>query len=269
MVENTSVPSSASLRKAQLNQARVRLQAEQTDRESEDAVDVITQDRETAHQVRSAQFGNKLQGATGIREGFVNPSTTAQPKETTEQDPSLYSKYNDQRATLGRMKRFRIREQVKEEQSEKSDALIDAAKKKAKATIRRGVIWAVNTIASAIDLGSLGISLFITLNLYMITFGYLNIELFYGLKFRKGQDKIIPAISWEPIPMPIDPHRTILMGLIVSADIMILLFALVLFFMGFCVLITAINVYQNPFAFALSAARGTSGVCVSGITNFF
>lgn len=139
----------------------------------------------------------------------------------------------------------------------------------AKATMRRGAIYVLNLLAAAIDLGSSGISFIVDIFLYILTLGWLNLEMIYGKYFAKGKSKFVGPISWDPIPMAIDKDAILLQGFVVAADLALGVAILVLSFGGFCLVHDFVKVTSSITEAALigaSLAQGQSGgLCLSGI----
>lgn len=80
-----------------------------------------------------------------------------------------------------------------------------------------------NSVVTALDLGTGGISLLITIFVRLITLGHSNLEMIYGTWIKKGQGKIIGGVSWFPIPLFfIDKNAYGVQGLIIMADIIVI-----------------------------------------------
>lgn len=154
-----------------------------------------------------------------------------------------------------------VDEETRQQQEEK--------KKVAKATMRRGAIYVIDLLASALDISSSGVSFFIDIFIYMFTLGWLNLEMIYGKYFAKGKSRYVGAISWDPIPMAIDKEAIILQGFVVAADLALGVAILVLSFGGFCLIHDYVKVTRSITEAAqigTALAQGESGgLCLSGI----
>lgn len=64
---------------------------------------------------------------------------------------------------------------------------------------------------------------------------WMNIKMIYGSWIKKGKDAIIPPLSWDPIPMPVDKSAILLQGLVIVADIAVI--AIILMIIGFFLII--------------------------------
>lgn len=159
--------------------------------------------------------------------------------------------------------------QQTQQSEEKTRQQREEIKKVAKAAVRRGAIFVTNSIASAFDLGSSGISFLINIFIYMFTLGWLNLEMIYGRYFMKGKSKYVGPLSWDPIPMPVDKNAIILAGFVVAADIALGIAALVLTFSGFCILHDMVKVTSSvtqAVSIGASIAQGEAGgLCLGGI----
>ena len=115
--------------------------------------------------------------------------------------------------------------QQEEEQKETgSSGKSSDAENLAKQMIPRGASFVANGITSVLDLGTAGVTLIFTIFVYVFSLGYLNAQMFFGKK-----NSLIGELSWAPIPMPIDKNANILRGLILMADILLVI-ALIVFF---------------------------------------
>jgi hypothetical protein len=192
-----------------------------------------------------------------------------QPRGTQEVDPTsvdqLRSQLSDLKMKIGKTKKQSAREELEKLKDEQIQRIRRAVKRRAKAAFKRGVIYVVDLIASGIDIGTTGVSIIVDIFIYIFTFGWLNLELFYGKKFRKGKDPFISPLSWDPIPVPVDPNAVILEGIIIAADIAIIIIGFVLFFLGFCILHDYISFMENPLDFATSIVQSPGDSCFGAI----
>lgn len=139
--------------------------------------------------------------------------------------------------------------------------------KLAKQKARRGIIYVVNILATAFDLSTLGVSFLIDVFVYMFSFGWLNLEMVYGTHIAKKKSKYVSPISWDPIPMPVDKEAHILQGLLLAADLALIIGLLVFTFMGFCFLHDFIKFTTSPLQFGTSLASGGNELCLGGIIS--
>lgn len=142
-------------------------------------------------------------------------------------------------------------------------------KARAKTSMRRGAIYVVDLLASALDLSSAGISFLIDIFFYAFSLGWLNLEMIYGKYFAKGKSRYISPISWDPIPMPVDKGAIILQGFIITADLALALAILILAVGGFCIVhditkITSSIAGAIQIGAALAQGQG-AGLCLGGI----
>ncbi len=143
-----------------------------------------------------------------------------------------------------------------------------AVKKAAKAAMQRGAIYITNSIASAIDLGTGGVSLIINIVVHFFTLGWLNVEMIYGGFIMKDKSRFISDVSFDPIPVPLPKSmkRLVLIGAITAADMAVILAALIMFTFQ----LVLIMVWFSPLflaGFALSNPSGFLG-SVASIFSF-
>lgn len=112
--------------------------------------------------------------------------------------------------------------------------------------IRRAVPQAINMIAnalaSALDVGTGGIALVVTIFIHGLTLGWWNLQMIYGKWLHKGKHKIIPPLEWYPIPIPFDKKALMFQALVIFLDLVLITFL-------FCVLgLLALTLYfiLNP-----------------------
>ncbi|MCX6715221.1 MAG: hypothetical protein NTX72_05425 [Candidatus Uhrbacteria bacterium] len=86
-----------------------------------------------------------------------------------------------------------------------------------------------NSVVSALDLGTGGISLLITIFVRLITLGHSNVEMVYGTWIKKGQSRVIGGVSWFPIPLFfIDKNAYGVQGLIILQDLILIVFVTIM-----------------------------------------
>lgn len=191
------------------------------------------------------------------------------PRGTQEVDPSTVNELKAQlsniKLKIANTKRKSAKAELERLKEQQIQRIRQAVKRRAKAAAKRGIIYVVDLIAAALDLGSGGVALLVDIFVYLFTFGWLNLELFYGRVFRKGKDPFISPLSWDPIPMPVDPKANLLAGAIIAADILIVMVSFVVFFYAFCMVTDFVAFYSDPGAFALSVVSNPGSVCAIGI----
>jgi len=89
-----------------------------------------------------------------------------------------------------------------------------------KQMISRGATYVANSVSSALDLGTGGVSLIVTFFIDLFTLGYLNAQMFLGKKIP-----MIGELKWAPIPLldSLDKGNYFLKGLVITADILLVL----------------------------------------------
>lgn len=192
-----------------------------------------------------------------------------QPRGTQDVDPTTVTQLQMQ---MGKLKQRQAMAKNKESKAEigqiieKQKARIrKAVKRKAEAAMKRGIIYVVDLIAGCCDLGTLSITLLIDIFIYMFTFGWLNLELVYGRWFRDGKDILISPLSWDPIPVPVDPEANVLMGILVAADLALLFLLGGMFLIGMCVTYDYYLYSESPSEFAIMLATSPSDACTGDI----
>ena len=98
----------------------------------------------------------------------------------------------------------------------------DVAKDFVKSGKLRGIMFLINGICAPFEAGSGGLGLIFTFIPRIFALGYSNLEMIYGTWIMKGKHKFIPATSWKPISVPIDPKARFLQLIIIMTDILIL-----------------------------------------------
>lgn len=114
-------------------------------------------------------------------------------------------------------------EEKEEKEKRKQTKLQKEIKKKVEAGARRGAMYLVDFISSALNIGSSGVAFLIDWVFFAYSFAYLNLELFYGKYIMKGKDPFISEPSWDPLPLPL-PNEYVDMG-IIAADIILVILA--------------------------------------------
>src|SRR3989338_467323 len=85
-----------------------------------------------------------------------------------------------------------------------------------------------NALVSALDLGTGGVSLLVTIFVRVFTLGHSNVEMVYGTWIKKGQDKVIGGVSLFPIPLFfIDKNAYGVQGLIIMQDLILIVVVII------------------------------------------
>lgn len=114
-------------------------------------------------------------------------------------------------------------------QAAAANASQDAAKQAAKKMIPKAANAGANFLSTALDLGTGGAALLVTIFIHLLSLGWLNVEMVYGTWIKKGKDPVIGRLSWDPIPMPIDKNGLMLQGMVIMADLIVLTAVVILF----------------------------------------
>ena len=164
-------------------------------------------------------MGSKLPEIQSQRSGNDNEESKSEDVEQDNVEEEKETNINQlmQEARIQDLLADSMSVQAQEEQSQGDGAEDEAAKQLAKRILPRGAAFTGQGIADGITAGTGGAGIIGTIFIYAITLGYLNYEMFTG------------KLSWEPIPMPIDKDADLLKGLIVFADILVILTLVVLF----------------------------------------
>lgn len=172
-----------------------------------------------------------------------------------------------QQALMSEMNQSQDGDQENEKGNTAQDAVRKEVKKKAKAGAKRGFIFILDLIASAFDLSTAGISFIIDIFIYLFSLSWLNLEMIYGTHFTKGKSKFISPLSWDPIPMPIDPHAFWLQGIIVAADIALGVAIVILGAGGMCILSDYVKLVSDAWNVGKAIAGGGGDMCLGGIMS--
>ena len=141
-----------------------------------------------------------------------------------------------------------------------------ATQRLAKKAATQGTIWVVNLIVSALNIGSGGVALLVDGFVYILTFGWLNLQLFYGTYIAQGKSLFIPPLSTEPFPVGMDRKSADLMLQIAVIALDLLLVIVGICALGFVLLViwAYIEFIEDPIGFAK-----TFGVSASFFTDLF
>lgn len=239
-------------------------QSEINEMDPEGMKDQIASELNRKKQLRQKQQQAKIgtpQSALPQAPDSKTDEDNQEQEEQGEQEIKKQGIIDTLQARLAKAKKdYAVQEEsgLADEAKEKTRAEVKkAAKKAAKSVIIRGTTFLVTGIAGVIDVGTAGISLIVDFLVYAFSLGWLNLELFYGRLLRKDKDPFISALSYAPIPMPVDPKANILAGAVIAADIAVVLMLLVTF--TFTLLIM-ISVVIPPFAMVGIIATSYPGI---------
>lgn len=224
---------------------------------------------------KASLFSNRLQNLLGRKPAdSKNEQETSEEQEEDEQEEQEQQQQNQQRSSLLRqaivsqMMESKSDEGEDEKKNASQDAIRKEVKKKAKAAFRRGMIIVIDLIAAALDLGTSGISFIIDFFVYIFTFGWLNLEMIYGTHIAKRKSKFISPLSWDPIPMPVDPNGLLLQGFVIAADIALGVAVVIMGAGGMCLLHDYVQVVSSPIHVGTGLASGGTGdLCLGGIIS--
>ncbi|MEK7615117.1 MAG: hypothetical protein AAB431_01890 [Patescibacteria group bacterium] len=105
-----------------------------------------------------------------------------------------------------------------------------ATEKEAKPTqdeTRKFVTQAIPKIAGmltmSLNLATCGLAFMFTFFIDFLILGWENLQMIYGRWIMKGKHKIVPPLSWDPIPMPFDGQALVLQMLLILKDLIFLI----------------------------------------------
>lgn len=161
----------------------------------------------------------------------------SQTGERPQVDERLLEEQAEQAEIQAVMQAARIAEATESEeddteesrQSTQNSLLQKKAQDVAKQNIPRGAAFVANGLAAALDLGTAGVAFLIDIFVYAFTLGFFNVQMIYGGWIAKGKSPIIPPLKWDPIPMPVDKSGIILQGLVIMANLMVIIAFVVIF----------------------------------------
>jgi hypothetical protein len=140
----------------------------------------------------------------------------------------------------------------------------EAKQRVAKAALRRGGIAVANSISGALDATGLGFLFGFFVHLGSAC--ELLLEMVYGRHIAKGKSKIIPPISWDPLPISkIDPNAIYLQVMIIAATLALVLAAVVIGAGSFCFIYDYVQFKTLPWQTMTNTASGGGETCLGGI----
>lgn len=181
------------------------------------------------------------------------PQTTNTSKEEIEQqteeqeEQETFEQESIRSLIQSKMAQAKLQESTQQEIQQEESGMADKnsdAKNMAKQMIPRGASFVANGIASVLNIGTAGVSLIFTIFIYVFSLGYLNAQMFFGKK-----NSLIGELSWAPIPMPIDKNANILKGLILMADLLLIIAIIVFFALNALILLVWLSPLLVPVYF--------------------
>ena len=127
---------------------------------------------------------------------------------------------------------------------EATDKLKESVKRKAKAGLKRGMVYIIDIIAGALDVATAELMFLVDFFLYIFTFSWLNLQMFYGSFFAKGKSKFIDPLTWDPIPLPL-PNQWLYLALL-AADILLIVMAITVIMSFILFFFTLYYLWNNP-----------------------
>ncbi|OGL98235.1 hypothetical protein A2318_01335 [Candidatus Uhrbacteria bacterium RIFOXYB2_FULL_45_11] len=181
---------------------------------------------------------NQLQAQNPLRQ----PAQAARAQENEDEDQEEEEQEEQRRVSFQSfMQLVRIKgalidaadlpqnDNARAQQADATRAAQDAAKQAAKKMVPKAANAGANFISTALDLGTGGAGLVVTIFIHLLSLGWLNVEMVYGTWLKKGKDPVIGRLSWDPIPMPIDKNGIILQGMVIMADLIVITIVVILF----------------------------------------
>jgi hypothetical protein len=163
------------------------------------------------------------------------PEENEQPESRQEEISGELLNRQLQQSRLAEAK-MRLAEESGLEEQKKEAA--EQIRKRVMSSIRRGVEQLLQGTGNAVDAGTAGCSLLVTIFMYAVTLTDLNLQMIWGYYLSKKKSFFFPALEWDPIPMPKAVPVTILHAGLVILD-MIILFLLLLAFTLQIIIMTA------------------------------
>ena len=115
-----------------------------------------------------------------------------------------------------------------------------AFKKGSKVVIQRGIRFLLQGIMVAVDVGTAGVGILVTIIFQLVDLAWLNVEMVYGYYFAKGKSRIISPLDWTPLPIPL--HPIFLHILVIFADIAVFTIGTVFFLLGIMIVVAFVTV---------------------------
>ena len=115
-----------------------------------------------------------------------------------------------------------------------------AFKKGSKVVIQRGIRFLLQGIMVAVDVGTAGVGILVTIIFQLVDLAWLNVEMVYGYYFAKGKSRIVSPLDWTPLPIPL--HPIFLHILVIFADIAVFTIGTVFFLLGIMIVVAFVTV---------------------------
>ncbi len=78
-------------------------------------------------------------------------------------------------------------------------------------------------ITMSLNLATGGLAFLFTFFIDFMILGWENLQMIYGRWIMKGKHKIVPPLSWDPIPMPFDGQALVLQMVVILKDLLFLI----------------------------------------------
>jgi len=112
------------------------------------------------------------------------------------------------------------------EKIESVDEIRDKAQKQVKKAFmklaRTGSEELAQGIGTALDIGTAGVSTIVTIFMYAVTLVDLNAQMVWGYYIKHDKSFLVPALTWEPIPMPKIVSPRVLHAGLVMVDFLVI-----------------------------------------------
>lgn len=141
-----------------------------------------------------------------------------------------------------------------------------AAKQVAQKTVTRGVRWILEGIMGAIDIGSAGVGIIVTILFQLIDLAWMNVEMVYGSYIAKGKSKFIMPLDWTPLPIPLPAIW--LHILVIFVDVLVVIVFTTMMIAQFLALFILVSVMLAP-AIAIVYIATEFGTSIADIVRSF
>lgn len=177
----------------------------------------------------ASEAARRARFQTNVMQAQANQAS--QPPEPPEEEPAEEPEVEEMPAQTQES------DGALQQGSEKIADAQNTGQQAAKKIVPKAANWLASFLSSALDLGTAGASFLVTVFIYMITLGWLNVQMIYGSWIAKGKSSFIAPLSWDPIPMPIDKKGIILQGLVIMADLIFITMLVLFISIGILILL--------------------------------
>lgn len=183
--------------------------------------------------MRQRARGRTQREQTPDTPGYGSQSQSALSRRLRLASSQLQSRLRQQKESAARQAQNEIKQQVRRK-----------VQRTVQNALQRGIVVLVNFIAVALDLSTSGVTLIINILNYSMTFAWLNLQMFYGSFWTKGESILVPPLDWDPIKVPLS--NVYLYIALLFADVLLIL-AIFLFCFGITLVIMfAYTVMTDP-----------------------